>query len=614
MRDWGGSNWQSILETIDYALQPIVNIHTGVAFGYEALLRQVEQARFDSIAAFFDRADQDGVLPAVHEALFEKAFTKFSRLPWADQTKLFFNLDSRLFTNASFPRGVNIHLPEGLPYPGDTVCLEISERYEICGADQLNEKLELLRGMGCRIAVDDFGTGFSGMPLLYYTRPEYIKIDRFYIQDIEKDPNKRMLAASIVSIAHLMGSLAIAEGVETPMEYYCCKNIGCDLVQGYLVQKPELESRHLRRQYEAIHALMTNDRRNASRLDASLIQSEIDYIQPIAYGTELVKVLDQFKENRENTFFPVVNRNNEAVGILREERLREYAYSEYGRSLLANRSFDKSFDDFMNKIPQVDIHTPLEKTLETFSGNAHIEGILVTNDAKYVGFLSAHALIKIINEKNLATARDQNPLTKLPGNEMIFAYVSKALTDNSNVYGLVYFDFDHFKVYNDAYGFRQGDRVILLFAELLKQHTQSPQRFAGHVGGDDFFMGVRGVSLDVLAREVRGMAETFRANVESFYDPDAIQKGCIRGRDREGPSRCFPLITVSAALLELPARVHRIYSPEEISNRMAAMKKKAKQSPDGLYAASLRHFEKQPPGSLDRGGTRVVALQDRTGS
>lgn len=607
------SDWQAILAQTDYAFQPIVNIHTGAVFGYEALLRRVESAGFETIAALFDQAHREAVLPAVHEALFRKAVQKFSALAWADQTKLFFNLDSRLFTCSAFPCEVDVRLPQNLPYPGDTVCLEISERHEICGADRLKEKLARLRKMGGRIAVDDFGTGFSGLPLLYFTRPEYIKIDRFYIQDIEKDPSKRMLAASIVNIAHLMGSLAIAEGVETPMEYYCCKNIGCDLVQGYLVQKPQVETRHLRRRYETIHDLTTNDRRNAGRLDKSLIQSEIAYIDPIAYGTELVSVLDRFKENRSNTFFPVVNRNNEALGILREERLREFAYSEYGRSLLANRSIEKTFDDFMTKIPMVDIHTPLEKTLETFSSIEHIEGILVTNDAKYVGFLSAQALIKLINEKNLATARDQNPLTKLPGNEMIYEYVSKALADNSDSYGLVYFDFDHFKIYNDTYGFRRGDRVILLFAELLKQHTQSPDRFGGHVGGDDFFMGVKGVPLDVLVREVRAMAETFRSNVESFYDAEAIRNGCILGRDREGQECCFPLITVSAALLELPERVHCIYSPEEIGSRMADMKKRAKRSADKLCTASLRHFGGRAAVPVEDGGSRVIPLQACTG-
>jgi diguanylate cyclase (GGDEF)-like protein len=323
----------------------------------------------------------------------------------------------------------------------------------------------------------------------------------------------------------------------------------------------------------------------------------------------LIDILDRFKTNKTHTFLPVVNRNNEAMGIIREKQLREYAYSEYGRSLLANRSFDKTFDDFMTRIPVVDIHTPLERTLETVSGNEGLEGILITNHMKYVGFLSAQALIKIIHEKNLAAARDQNPLSKLPGNEMIYEYVSQALTDTQDTYVLVYFDFDNFKVYNDTYGFRQGDRVILLFAELLKQYTQPPERFAGHVGGDDFFMGVKSMPLDYTAGEVRAMAAKFRSNVESFYDHKAIENGGIETKGRDGRIRCFPLITVSAALLELPERVHRIYSPEEIGNLMAEMKKEAKRSSEKLCTASLCHFDMQSPGKPAQTQSAVIEFQ-----
>jgi diguanylate cyclase (GGDEF)-like protein len=485
-------------------------------------------------------------------------------------------MDGRLFDAKYMGSQAIVPPPEEVEYLKDAVCLEISERHEIRDTDLLCEKLILHRKMGCRIAVDDFGAGFSSLKLLYFIRPEYIKIDRFYIQDIEKDANKRTLASSIVKIAHLMGGLVIAEGVETEMEYYCCKKIGCDLLQGYLVQKPQLEIDRLLEHYDTINMLNVADRRNPDRKDASMIKSEIVFVEPIEHETRMIHVLDMFKRYRSNTFFPVVNHNDEPLGILCEDKVKEFAYSEYGRHLLANPTFDKSVDDFTGKIPVVDIHTPVEQILETFSINENLEGILITNNMKYMGFLSAHSLIKILNEKNLAIARDQNPLTKLPGNDLIYEYVSKALQDASETYSLVYFDFDNFKAYNDKNGFRQGDRVILLFAEMLKKQALLKGRFAGHLGGDDFFMGVMGQSAAGMELEVRTTAQKFRENVESFYDADAINDGCIKARDRDGQVKCFPLITVSAALLELPAFSYRFYSPEEISNTMADMKKKSK--------------------------------------
>ena len=71
-----------------------------------------------------------------------------------------------------------------------------------------------------------------------------------------------------------------------------------------------------------------------------------------------------------------------------------------------------------------EIHTPIEKILEIYSLNENIEGIIITNNQKYLGFLSAQSLLKVLNDKNLAIARDLNPLTKLPGNTLIHEYVT----------------------------------------------------------------------------------------------------------------------------------------------------------------------------------------------
>ena len=201
---------------------------------------------------------------------------------------------------------------------------------------------------------------------------------------------------------------------------------------------------------------------------------------------------------------------------MREEQVKEFAYSEYGRYLLVNPTIDKSVDYFVNKILIADIHIPVEQILETFTNNRNNEGILITNSMKYVGFLSAYSLLGILNEKNLAIARDQNPLTKMPGNNLIYEYVSKALQDSENMHCFIYFDKDNFKAYNDKYGFRQGDRIIMLFSDLLENHVNQADRFGGHVGGDDFFMGIKRVTAKDIVAEVREMSEKFEMMPKVF--------------------------------------------------------------------------------------------------
>ena len=526
-------------------------------------------------------------LDRVHERLFAMACRKLQRIPCADQIKLFYNLDSRLFhAKHFFPEKMFDALKDTCLQRG-SACLEITERHQVCNADNLPMKMKRLRKTGCRIAVDDFGTGFSGTQLLYFTQPEYVKIDRFYIQNIEKDTNKRMLAASMVRVAHLMGSLVVAEGVETDMEYYCCKNIGCDLLQGYLVQKPTLEISDIQPGYDRVDRLRTSDRRSGIRKDLPLIQAEIEGVDAIPHDVKPQRLFEMFKENPRRAFFPVIRNNQEPLGIVRAEAVKAFTCSKYGRSVLPSPAFGRTIDDFMSKLPIVDIHTPIDDMMETCAIQGGVEGILITRSMKYIGFLSAHSLIRIINEKKLAQAADQNPLSRLPGNTKIYEYLSRALQKTCSTGVIVYFDFNHFKAYNDAYGFRQGDRIILLFSEMLKKRTQSAARFAGHIGGDDFFMGVLGEPLEAVVGEVRDMREKFRSDVESFYDPEAIARGCIKGRSRAGRLKCFPLMTLSAAILELSLPDHHFHTPEELGTIMAAMKKEAKQLPEGICATRL---------------------------
>jgi len=579
--------WLSCLSRLDFAFQPIVNIHSGVCYGCEALLRNYEAAGFSSISAFFDQAFRDEMLYQVDLALREKAIRKFSEFSWKHQVRLFLNLDNRLLDSSDYQSGNTLKMLETYRLPQDTVCFELSEKQKLNDVREAIRILNVYRSQGFKIAVDDCGTGFSGLQVLYYTRPDFIKIDRFFIKDIENDPDKRLFVGSIVNIAHLMGSLVVAEGIETKQEYYGCRTIGCDLVQGYFVQIPETDISRLKSRYEHIHELSTMEQRDKNAEDKKLISTEMTCVEPISCRCEIFEAFKVFRQKKDQNFFPVVNDNEEPLGVISEKSFKDYAYSQYGTALLQNPAFGKSIAKFITKYPIADIHTPVEKILEIYSRNENIEGILIMEDMKYKGFLSAHSLLKVLNEKNIALARDQNPLTRLPGNTLIHEYVSQALQDRQNQYILVYFDFDNFKPYNDTYGFRHGDRVILLFADLLRAGTQYVNRFAGHIGGDDFFMGVHGTPLEKICSHVAKMTEEFRKNAESFYDPEAIRKGYIVSKDRDGSDKAFPLLTVSAVILELPALRSSIASVEEVSRILAKYKKSAKQSAEKLHVIRL---------------------------
>jgi diguanylate cyclase (GGDEF)-like protein len=578
-------HWNEILLTLDVAFQPIVNIHTGACYGYEALLRNTAEAGFESIADFFDTCHALGVLIDVEMALREKAVVKFLQMEHWRQSKLFLNLDNRgLELEGDLPARTRKML-ERYGIEESQVVFEISEQHPIGQPNHAAAIFNHYKRNNFRLAVDDFGTGFSGLQLLYFAAPDFLKIDRFFVSDIASDSKKKLFLSQIVNIAHLLGVVVLAEGVETEREYFVCKDIGCDLIQGYLVQRPDRDMARMQPHYDHIERLSRRERRVAVS-DQKLIADQIAAIEPIHLGSTMEEVFERFRADKSVTFFPVVDAAGEPVGIVRETELKDYTYSLYGKALISNKTLGRRLKDFVTRCPMADINTRAEHILQAYSAVEKSEGIIIVDDMKYAGFLSAHSLLRVINEKNLAAARDQNPLTKLAGNNLIHEYVSEALGAADCEYVLAYFDFDNFKPFNDKYGFRLGDRAILLFAELLSKALPRDTCFAAHVGGDDFFGGFRRTDFDEALRVSANLCAAFSRDVESFYDDETRRLGHIVGQDRVGNIVRFPLMTVSAAIVHLPVGRH-VFSVDDVSQLIAELKKEAKKSPDRVASAAL---------------------------
>jgi len=588
-------NWSSKLDCLDYAYQPIVNIHTGAVYGYEALIRNVEKAGFASIFSFFDSAFENNVLHALDLWLRQMAQKKFSQMEDCQFTKLFYNLDNRLFEGESNSIDPSLDAGEDVNFPAANLCFEISERHELTNVKDKADIICEYRNRGHKIAVDDCGVGFSGLQLLYYTKPDFIKIDRFFIKDIERDPDKRLLVSSIVKMSHIMGSIVIAEGVETMGEYYSCKDIGCDLLQGYLVQKPELDLKKLRPNYSCINLLRKTDKRNKDAGDKSLVMDEMEYIKPIFYPCQPKEVLDTFQLDQEIPLHPVLNEHQEPMGIIRETAIQDIDHAENSHVPLKNGDLTRTINNCLSTFPVADIHAPIEQILEIYARNADMEGIIIVNNMKYKGFLNDRALLKLLNEKNLAANRDLNPLSKLPGHNLVYAYVSNAIQDLGTTYHLIYFDFDNFKMYNDRFGFRRGDRIIHLFADLLKSKFQAPEMFIGHLGGDDFVVGVPGSPAVAVSDMVKCIAREFEDGVKGFYGADALDSGFIPGSDSNGIKPKKSLMTMSSVVLELSSAIRLGFSPEEVDNFGTRLKKEARQSPGRFRYATLHDFDKAPP-------------------
>lgn len=208
---------------------------------YEILLGIDEDLRpRHTTQSFVVMAEQTGL---AHEL---DAWVLRSALEWmdrrADGLDLFSGLSVNLSGNSLTAEGHSdalISLLARYPHLAHKLILEVTETAAIDNLDVAVRALRQLRQLGCRIALDDFGSGYSSYSYIRRLPLDYLKIDGTYIRNLLTDPTDQALTASMVDVAHALGLKVIAEYVDSEAVYAWLKNIGVDYVQGYWVHAPE---------------------------------------------------------------------------------------------------------------------------------------------------------------------------------------------------------------------------------------------------------------------------------------------------------------------------------------------------------------------------------------
>jgi EAL domain-containing protein (putative c-di-GMP-specific phosphodiesterase class I) len=220
------------LDTLWLAYQPIVGWPGRTVFGYEALLRSRE-SMLPSPAAVLDAAERLGQLAALGRAIRARAAAAVVSSTELGAASMFVNLhpddllDDDLFA-ASAP----------LTKVASRVVLEITERAPLDGMTDVTDRIDALRKLGFRVALDDFGEGYAGLTAFARLHPDIVKLDMAIVRDVHKDPMRRSLIAAVVSMCVDMNVTVIAEGVEIAEERETLATLGCPLFQGYLFAKP----------------------------------------------------------------------------------------------------------------------------------------------------------------------------------------------------------------------------------------------------------------------------------------------------------------------------------------------------------------------------------------
>jgi diguanylate cyclase (GGDEF)-like protein len=546
-------------------------MQNGEIIGFEGLIRGPSDSPLHSPLNLFKVANSAGMSGVVEHLCRQVVLERFAEL--ALPGKLFLNVSPECLLNPLVRQGETLGFIEETGINPDRVIIELTESQPTYDYELLLEAVTHYRAMGFQIAIDDLGEGFSSLRLWSELRPEYVKIDMHFIQGINQDPVKLQFVRSIQEIAKKSGTTVIAEGIETKAELLLIRDLGVTLGQGYHIARPQAQpatalvpavATQLKRHALAVYPQeqgVSQKAQNAGRL--------LRHVPVVGPAMSNNQVYQLFISAPELQIVPVVDQDR-PVGVI----TRSVLIDRFARPYLRELYGKKSCTLFMDDDPLVtDKNTSLQdlsKIVVDADRHHLFNGFIITDQGRYLGMGTGHDLMREITDMQITAARYANPLTLLPGNVPLNEHIERLLHGEVG-FVACYADIDHFKPYNDVYGYRKGDDVLQLTGRILAAHADQEQDFIGHVGGDDFIVLFQSEDWETRCDAI--LAAFGDCIQEHLSDNDRSNGGYI-SEDRRGNQVFHPLLSLSLGVVK--AEAGQYDSHHQIASAAAEAKKQAK--------------------------------------
>lgn len=227
-------------ERLFVAYQPQVDMQTGKALGFEALLRwRDEKGDFVPPDRFIPIAEQSGLINGIGRWVLRSALRTLHRLQQSgwNQLRMAINVSVVQFQAEDFIDNVAAAIREA-GVPPALVEMEVTESVAMANASEIESRLAALKALGVTIAIDDFGTGFSSLSYLDRLPIDRLKIDRSFVANIGNGAEGARITEMIVALGHKLDMAVIAEGVENATQAALLSALGCKEAQGYHFARP----------------------------------------------------------------------------------------------------------------------------------------------------------------------------------------------------------------------------------------------------------------------------------------------------------------------------------------------------------------------------------------
>lgn len=563
--------------------QPIARLDNADVVAHESLIRLPAGHALRNPDELFHAAREQGTLIRLEQACLDEGLRGW-RVPGA--RLLFLNLSAFAvveMVDRLSAAGVARALEAAGVAPASVV-IEITEHDAAGDISRLVQSATQIRACGVRFALDDFGEGRSSLRLWAELRPDYVKIDKYFIAGIDADPVKLHIVRGLIRFAEISGTHLVAEGIETEAELRVVRDLGIPLGQGYGLGRPQpvpavdvLPAAQAVIASGVISVLPGLARAGGGDVTLARVTT---WVEPQPQTISVNELADVFQAHGALKAIALVDRG-QPVGLVNRQTFND-SYSRpffkelYGR--LPARRFANTNPLVLPKHAGVEAMT---EVLISADQRYLSEGFIVTENGQYAGLGSGQQLVRLVTEVRIEAARHANPLTFLPGNIPINEHIQRLLKAGRR-FVACYADLNDFKPFNDHYGYWQGDEMIRLAACALVSHCEPQRDFVGHVGGDDFMVLFQS---DDWEQRCRGILAHFNARARGLFDAQALQRGGIEAEDRHGVRRFFPFTTLSlGAIVIEPGQFDK---PDAVASAAATAKQKAKMGHQGLVVAHL---------------------------
>jgi EAL domain-containing protein (putative c-di-GMP-specific phosphodiesterase class I)/GGDEF domain-containing protein/CBS domain-containing protein len=556
--------------------QPVVDLAQGRIYGYESLIRGPRDSQLHLPEALFGEARRRGVHPLVEHASAASGLRGFQELRPSGASSLFLNMSASALLHfwVKWGQAMPARLLDACAIDPARIVIELTEHDPVCpDLRVMTEIFRALRAHGVRLALDDYGVGHASVQLWSETQPDLVKVDRYFFHGIAHDERRQKLVRAVLSVAQCLGTPTIAEGIETAEDLAVVRDLGIRYAQGWFLGHPNnILDTEISLQVRQVLDQRATPRAVARAPGATAATLRVE-APPVSPGRDTNDDVHRLFDNHKALHaVAVVDDNMRPLGIINRRDFTEHYAQRYTRELFGR----DACTTFMNERPVlVDIHASIDQLSHVLVSEDQrylVDGFIITRDGNYDSLGTGEALVRSVTEMRIEAARYANPLTSLPGNIPISQHIG-TLLDGGVDFVTCYCDLNHFKPFNDVYGYWRGDDMIQLCATVIRAHCDPQRDFVGHVGGDDFVILFR--SPDWRERAERIIAE-FNHDAIGLYDDEGRSRRGIEAEDRYGVMRSFPFVTLSIGALHVSPLSGVRIRPEDIASAAARVKHQVK--------------------------------------